>query len=132
MAEIQLLEAALRRSVSGEVRFDSGARAAYASDASNYRQVPIAVVLPRSSEDIVAAVAACREHAAPILARGGGTSQCGQGVNAAVVIDCSKYMGRVLAIDPAARSARVEPGTVCDALRDAAERHGLTLRPATP
>jgi FAD/FMN-containing dehydrogenase/Fe-S oxidoreductase len=129
MVVIQLLEEALRRDVSGEVRFDAGAKAAYASDASNYRQVPIAVVLPRSSEDIVAAVAACREHAAPILARGGGTSQCGQGVNAAVVIDCSKYMGRVLAIDPVARSARVEPGAVCDALRDAAEAHGLTFAP---
>ncbi len=119
----------MRRDVSGEVRFDAGAKAAYASDASNYRQVPIGVVLPRSAADIVAAVAACREHAAPILARGGGTSQCGQGVNAAVVIDCSKYMGRVLSIDPAARLARVEPGAVCDALRDAAEAHRLTFAP---
>ena len=126
---IRLLEAALRRCVSGEVRVDAGARAAYASDASNYRQVPIAVVLPRSVEDIAAAVAACRAHAAPILARGGGTSQCGQGVNAAVVIDCSKYLGRVLAIDPEARLARVEPGAVCDALRDAAEAHFLTFAP---
>src|SRR5258706_2708425 len=129
MVVIQLLEEALRRDVSGEVRFDAGAKAAYASDASNYRQVPIAVVLPRSSDDIVAAVAACREHAAPLLARGGGTSQCGQGVNAAVVIDCSKYLGRVLAVDAAARLARVEPGAVCDVLRDAAEAHGLTFAP---
>jgi FAD/FMN-containing dehydrogenase len=68
---------------------------------------------------------ACRAD----LARGGGTSQCGQGVNAAVVIDCSKYMGRVLAIDPAARIARVETGAVCDALRDAAEAHRLTFAP---
>ena len=76
----------------GEVRFDAGARAAYASDASNYRQVPIGVVLPRTVEDIVAAVAACREHEVPILARGGGTSLCGQTVNVAVVIDSSKYL----------------------------------------
>ena len=78
------------------MRFDDGARAAYSADASNYRQVPIGVVLPRSVDDIVAALAACREHGAPILARGGGTAQCGQGVNVGVVIDCSKYLHRVL------------------------------------
>lgn len=114
------LEAALRAAVQGEVRFDAGARAAYASDASNYRQVPIGVVLPRSVGDILAAVAACREHAAPVLARGGGTSLCGQSVNVAVVLDASKYMDRVLELDAASRTARVEPGLVCDALRAAA------------
>ncbi len=123
------LEAALRAALKGEVRFDAGARAAYASDASNYRQVPIGVVLPRSAEDIVAAVAACREHGAPILARGGGTSLCGQTVNVAVVIDTSKYLDAVLELDVASRTARVEPGVVCDALRGAAERHGLTFGP---
>src|SRR5688572_18246649 len=126
---LQRLEAALRASLAGEVRFDAGARAAYASDASNYRQVPIGVVLPRSAADVEAALAACRDHGAPVLARGGGTSQCGQGVNAAVVIDCSKYMDRVLHVDAHARLARVEPGTVCDALREAAEVHGLTFAP---
>jgi FAD/FMN-containing dehydrogenase/Fe-S oxidoreductase len=123
------LEAALRAALKGEVRFDNGARAAYASDASNYRQVPIGVVLPRSSADVVAAVAACRDHQAPILARGGGTSLCGQTVNVAVVIDSSKYLDRVLELDAAARLARVEPGVVCDALRASAERHGLTFAP---
>ncbi|HEX2649104.1 MAG TPA: FAD-linked oxidase C-terminal domain-containing protein [Burkholderiales bacterium] len=123
------LQAALKRAVRGEVRFDAGARAAYASDASNYRQVPIGVVLPKSAEDIVATVAACREHGAPILARGGGTSLCGQTVNVAVVIDASKYLDRVLEIDAAARTARVQPGVVCDALRGAAERYGLTFAP---
>ena len=123
------LESALRAVVHGEVRFDPGARGAYASDASNYRQVPIGVVLPRSAEDIVATVAACREHGAPILARGGGTSLCGQTVNVAVVIDASKYLDRVLELDAASRTARVEPGVVCDALRDAAEVHGLTFGP---
>ncbi|HEY8068008.1 MAG TPA: FAD-binding and (Fe-S)-binding domain-containing protein [Burkholderiales bacterium] len=113
----------------GEVRFDAGARAAYASDASNYRQVPIGVVLPRTVEDIVAAVAACREHGVPILARGGGTSLCGQTVNVAVVIDSSKYLDRVLELDAASRTARVEPGVVCDALRASAERYGLTFAP---
>ena len=123
------LESALRDALEGEVRFDKGARAAYASDASNYRQVPIGVVLPRSIEDIVATVAACRAHGAPILARGGGTSLCGQTVNVAVVIDSSKYLDRVLELDARARLARVEPGVVCDALRVSAELHGLTFGP---
>jgi len=129
VSDVRAIEAALRSAVRGEVRFDAGARAAYSADASNYRQVPIGVVLPRSVEDIVATVAACRAHGAPILARGGGTSQCGQSVNVAVVIDASKYLDRVLEVDPAARTARVEPGVVCDSLRAAAERHGLTFAP---
>ncbi|HTP62255.1 MAG TPA: FAD-linked oxidase C-terminal domain-containing protein [Burkholderiales bacterium] len=123
------LESALRTALKGEVRFDGGARAAYASDASNYRQVPIGVVLPRSADDIAAAVAACRAHDAPILARGGGTSLCGQAVNVAVVIDSSKYLDQVLELDVASRTARVEPGVVCDALRGAAEKYGLTFGP---
>ena len=123
------LQRALAAHGGGEVRFDAGARAAYAADASNYRQVPIGVVLPRTVEGIVAGVAACRAHGVPVLARGGGTSQCGQGVNVAVVFDCSKYLDRVLAVNATARIARVEPGTVCDTLRDAAEREGLTFGP---
>jgi FAD/FMN-containing dehydrogenase/Fe-S oxidoreductase len=111
------------------VRFDAGARAAYASDASNYRQVPIGVVLPRSAEDMAAALAACRAHGVPVLARGGGTSLCGQSVNVAVVIDCSKYLDRVASIDARSRTALVEPGVVCDSLRAAAEVHGLTFGP---
>ena len=123
------LESALRAAVAGEVRFDRGARAAYAADASNYRQVPVGVVLPRSVEDIVAAVRACHEHGAPVLPRGCGTSLNGQTVNVAVVLDCSKYLNRVLDIDARSRLARVEPGVVCDTLRDAAERHALTFAP---
>ena len=123
------LEAALAAAVAGEVRFDAGARAAYASDASNYRQVPIGVVLPRSAGDMAAALAVCRAHGAPVLARGGGTSLCGQSVNVAVVIDCSKYMDRVASIDARLRTALVEPGVVCDSLRAAAEVHGLTFGP---
>ena len=123
------LRSALKRVMAGEVRFDAGARAAYASDASNYRQVPIGVVLPKTIDDIAAAVAACRDHGAPVLARGAGTSLCGQSVNVAVVIDASKYLDRVVEIDAAARLARVEPGVVCDALRASAERYGLTFAP---
>ena len=129
MVGFQRLGAALGTAIAGEVRFDAAARAAYASDASNYRQVPVGVVLPRTVEDVVAAVALCRSHDAAILARGAGTSMCGQSVNAAVVVDCSKYLDRVLAIDAASRSARVEPGAVCDALNEAAQAHGLTFAP---
>ncbi|HEY5635853.1 MAG TPA: FAD-binding and (Fe-S)-binding domain-containing protein [Burkholderiales bacterium] len=123
------LERALRESLEGEVRFEPGSRAAYAADASNYRQVPIGVVLPRTIADVEKTLELCRAHGAPVLARGGGTAQNGQSVNVAVVVDCSKYLNRVLGVDPAARRARVEPGAVCDALRGAAEEHGLTFAP---
>ena len=129
MVDVQRLAQALRKQTTGEVRFDDGARAAYSYDASNYRQVPLGVVLPKHVDDIVAALAVCREHGAPVLARGGGTAQSGQGVNVGVVIDCSKYLHRVLSVDARSRTARVEPGAVCDALRDAAEREGLTFAP---
>jgi len=85
-----VLESALRRNVRGEVRFDNGSRALYATDGSNYRQVPIAVVIPRDSDDAIAAVSICREHGAPVLCRGGGTSLAGQCCNVAVVLDFSK------------------------------------------
>jgi len=123
------LEAALRRHLRGEVRFDSGSRAVYATDGSNYRQVPIGVVVPRDKEDVLATVALCRDHRAPLLARGGGTSLAGQCCNAAIVMDFSKYMASILEIDPARRIARVEPGVVLDTLRAAAEKHHLTFAP---
>ncbi len=123
------LAAALAAVISGEVRFDAGSRAVYSADASNYRQIPIGVVLPKSAEDVAAAVRVCREHGVPLLPRGGGTSQCGQCVNVAVVIDFSKYMGNVVSIDATGRTALVQPGTVCDALKSAAEGHGLTFGP---
>ena len=130
-AEVQTaaLASALAAAIGGEVRFDAGSRAVYSADASNYRQIPIGVVLPRTFEDVVAAVRICREHGAPLLPRGGGTSQCGQCVNVAVVLDFSKYLGSVVSVDAAARTALVQPGTVCDALKSAAEAHGLTFGP---
>ncbi|MGN6390560.1 MAG: FAD-binding protein, partial [Burkholderiaceae bacterium] len=82
--EAAAFEAALRAAVAGEVRFDAGSRAMYAADASNYRQVPIAVVVPRDVRDVEAALAVCRRFGVPVLPRGGGTSQCGQAVNVAV------------------------------------------------
>ncbi|HUH13303.1 MAG TPA: FAD-binding and (Fe-S)-binding domain-containing protein, partial [Longimicrobiales bacterium] len=111
------------------VRFDAQARALYATDASNYRQVPIGLVRPRDTEDVVAALAVCREHGAPVLTRGGGTSLAGQGCNAAVVLDFSRHMNRVLDVDPASRTARVEPGAILDSLRTAANTHALTFGP---
>jgi len=119
----------LQASVRGEVRFDSGSRALYATDASNYRQIPIGVVCPRSTDDVVATIALCRAHGVLLLARGGGTSLAGQCCNAAVVMDLSKYVNRVLSIDANRRIALVEPGVVLDRVREAANRHGLTFGP---
>ncbi len=119
----------LTRAIKGEVRFDNGSRALYSTDGSNYRQVPIGVVVPRDAEDIVRTVALCRAHGAPILARGGGTSLAGQCCNIAVVIDCSKYMRGILKLDPKRKQARAQPGVVLDDLRGAAEKHHLTFAP---
>jgi hypothetical protein len=98
-------------------------------DASNYRQVPIGLVIPVDEADVIAAVAVCRKFGAPILSRGGGTSLAGQGCNAAVVFDFSKYLNRIVELDPEQRFARVQSGLVLDTLRDAAEEHGLTFAP---
>lgn len=127
--DAEKIEADLRRSIKGEVRFDRGSRALYATDGSNYRQVPIGVVIPEDVDDVVATVAACRRHNAPVLSRGGGTSLTGGCCNVAVVIDFSKKMHRVLEVDPARRIARVQPGTPLDHLRYEAEKHGLTFAP---
>jgi FAD/FMN-containing dehydrogenase/Fe-S oxidoreductase len=124
-----LLAADLQREVRGEVRFDDGARALYATDASNYRQVPIGVVVPRDAHDVIATVALARKHGAPILARGGGTSLAGQCCNVAVVLDFSKYMHAIPEMNPQARFARVQPGIILDDLRNAAEKHNLTFGP---
>src|SRR5574337_879641 len=119
----------LRAQVRGEVRFDEGSRALYATDSSNYRQVPIGVVIPRDVEDVTNAVAVCRLHGAPILSRGAGTSLAGQCCNVAVVIDMSKYMNTVIEIDPQNRLARTQPGIILDDLRHAAEQFHLTFGP---
>jgi FAD/FMN-containing dehydrogenase/Fe-S oxidoreductase len=123
------LERQLKRAVKGEVRFDDGSRAMYATDASNYRQVPIGLVIPRDIADVEATLAACRALGAPVLSRGGGTSLAGQCCNVALVVDFSKYVNRILALDPATKSASVEPGIVLDRVREAAELHHLTFAP---
>ena len=123
------LAEALRIRIRGDVRFDRGTLALYATDGSNYRQVPIGVVLPRDVDDVLAAVALCRQFGAPLLCRGGGTSLAGQCCNVAVILDFSKYMAGILEIDPVRRIARVQPGVVLDTLRAAAEKHHLTFAP---
>ena len=124
-----MLAADLRDAIAGDVRFEAGERALYATDASNYRHVPIGVVIPRTTDDVVNALDVCRRHGAPVLARGAGTSIAGQCCNAAVVIDSSKHLNRVVAIDPSAHTARVQPGLTLDDLRHAANAHGLTFGP---
>ncbi|WP_210576991.1 FAD-binding and (Fe-S)-binding domain-containing protein [Streptomyces sp. GESEQ-4] len=106
-----------------------GATGLYAYDASNYRVPPRAVAFPRGADDVVAVVRACRETGVPVTARGGGTSMAGNAVGPGVVLDFSRYMNRILDIDPAARTARVEAGVILDALRDATAPHGLTFGP---
>ena len=128
-SDSQKLESLLKKTVRGEVRFDASSRALYATDASNYRQVPIGLVIPRDADDVEATVAGCRAIGAPILARGGGTSLSGQCCNVAVVLDFSKYLNQIVALDPASKRARVEPGIVLDRVRDAAEVHHLTFAP---
>jgi FAD/FMN-containing dehydrogenase len=123
------LARALCDAIEGEVRFDAGSRALYATDASNYRQVPIGVVIPRSSEDVVKIVAVCQRFDVPIVSRGGGTSLAGQGCNVAVLIDFSKYLNRLRSLDAGARTAEVEPGCILDNLRSAAEEQHLTFGP---
>jgi FAD/FMN-containing dehydrogenase/Fe-S oxidoreductase len=129
MTSIASLESQLRSTIEGEVRFDAGTRAAYATDASNYRQVPVGVVIPRHEGDVIAALSLAREASMPILARGGGTSLAGQACNAALVLDFSRYMNRVLAIDPDTRTAQVEPGVVQSHLNSALAPHGLFFAP---
>ena len=127
--EADSLARQLRTTIKGEVRFNRGSRAAYSMDASNYRQIPIGVVVPRDEADVITTVSICRKFGAPILSRGGGTSLAGQGCNVAVVLDFSKHLNRILELDPAGRFARVQPGLVLDTLRDAAEKYGLTFAP---
>ncbi len=127
--DIKGLERRLKETIKGEVRFDAGTRGMYSHDASNYRMVPIGVVIPRDEEDAVRSVAAAKEFGAPLLSRGGGTAIPGQGVNNALMLDFSKYMHAVVEIDPEKKIGVVQPGCILDSLRDAAIKHGLTFGP---
>ncbi|SEF19673.1 FAD/FMN-containing dehydrogenase [Amycolatopsis pretoriensis] len=123
------LAAALRERVAGEVRFDRGTRAAYSTDASNFRQVPIGVVVPKTPDDAVAAIAVAREFGAPVLSRGGGTSLAGQCTNTAVVLDFSKYCTELESVDADARTCVVQPGIVLDELNRQLADTGLRFGP---
>lgn len=98
-------------------------------DASNYRRVPLGVLAPRDAEDIAAALTVCQEYGVPVVPRGGGTSIAGQATGTGLVLDLTRHLRSILALDPAARTATVQPGVILDDLRAAAARHGLTFGP---
>ena len=129
MATIDTQARELERSIDGEVHFDRGTLTVYSTDASNYRQIPIGVIAPRHDGDIATALRIARENSLPILARGGGTSLAGQTTNAALVLDFSKFMNRIIGIDADRRIATVEPGVVQSHLNDAAAPFGLFFAP---
>jgi FAD/FMN-containing dehydrogenase/Fe-S oxidoreductase len=119
------LEVRLRREIRGEVLFDAFSRGRYATDASIYQIEPLGVVVPRGREDAAVAIAIAREEGVPVLPRGAGTSQCGQTVASALVLDCSRHMDQVVSVDVEARRARVEPGVVLDRLNRSLRPHKL-------
>ncbi|WKN16576.1 FAD-binding oxidoreductase [Streptomyces sp. JUS-F4] len=121
--------AALRSAVRGTSDFGATARALTTMDASNHRRVPLGVLAPRDAEDIAAALAVCREHGVPVVARGGGTSIAGQATGTGLVLDLTRHLRTVLDLDPATRTAVVQPGVILDDLRAAAAPHGLTFGP---
>ncbi len=129
MGSIAGLESALHQRLEGEVRFDRSAKALYATDASNYRQIPLGIVIPRHQGDVENALELARENSIPVLARGGGTSLAGQACNAALVIDFSKYMNAIRAVDSDARIAIVEPGVVPAMLNASLAPQGLFFAP---
>src|ERR1700687_1862429 len=129
MASINLLRDKLAASIEGDVRFDAAARAIYSTDASNYRRVPIGVVVPRHDGDVIRAIELARENAIPLLPRGGGTALGGQTANTALVIDFSQYMNAITRIDAENRVAVVQPGVVQTQLNAAAAPYRLFFAP---
>jgi FAD/FMN-containing dehydrogenase/Fe-S oxidoreductase len=127
--DVRGLEQQLRKAVVGEVRFDRLDRALYSTDASVYQIVPLGVVLPKTDADVIATLRACTDFRVPLTARGGGTSQAGQPIGPGIILDCSKYLNRVLEINAAERWARVQPGCVLDDLNLAVKPHSLQFAP---
>jgi FAD/FMN-containing dehydrogenase/Fe-S oxidoreductase len=123
------LERELSGKIAGELRTDRLARALYATDASIYQIVPDGVVFPKSPEDVIATVQTCGRYGVPVTARGAGTGLTGAAVNRGLQMDCSRHLNRILALDPEARTARVEPGVVLDELNAALRPHGLQFAP---
>jgi FAD/FMN-containing dehydrogenase/Fe-S oxidoreductase len=127
--EAEQLEQQLRAKIRGEIRFDAASKALYATDGSNYRHIPIGVVIPLDEADVITAVQICHAANAPLLSRGAGTSLAGQGCNFAVILDFSKYLNGMGPIDPKTKTVHVQPGIVLDRVRDAAEKFNLTFAP---
>lgn len=123
------VERTLRAELRGEVDFGAAARALVTMDASNYRRVPLGVVAPRDADDVAAALRVCAAAGVPVVPRGGGTSIAGQATGVGVVLDLTRHMNALLSVDPAARTAVVQPGLVLDRLRDAVRPYGLTFGP---
>jgi len=119
------IAARLSRAVEGDVLFDAGSRGRYATDASIYQVEPVGVLVPKTIDDVRAAIAICREERVPVLPRGAGSSQCGQTVGAALVIDDSKHLSRIAGFDRDAMTVTVEPGVVLDQLNAWLKPHGL-------
>ena len=128
-SSVPVLQDELRRRVEGEVRFDEGSRALYSTDASNYRLIPLGVVVPRHEGDVIAALALARENEVAILPRGGGTSLAGQTCNRALVLDFSKYLNSIRVLDAARSLAVVEPGVILSQLNSAAAKYDLQFAP---
>ena len=127
--DVEGLRRTLDETVEGEVRFDAGSIAMYANDASNFRQVPLGMVVPMTLDDVVAAHRACARFGAPVLNRGGGTSLSGETVNYAVVVDSSKYLTRIGETDVRARTVTVEPGAINEQVNVHTGRQGLVFGP---
>ena len=129
MAQTTELESDLKKAIRGEARFDAYSRVLYSTDASIYRIEPLGVVLPRDRDDVIAALDVARRHRVPIIPRGAGTGLAGQAIGRGLIFDFSKYMNRVLDINPEARRARVQPGVVLDELNQQLKPHGLFFPP---
>src|SRR5258708_36661584 len=119
------LERRLGAAITGDVFFDPFNRGRYATDASFYQIMPLGVVVPRSLDEALRALAICRNDGRIVPPRGGGTSQCGQTVNDGIVIDFSKHLNRIISLDVGNRSCVVEPGIVLDDLNRQLKKHGV-------
>ncbi|HYV34573.1 MAG TPA: FAD-binding oxidoreductase, partial [Gemmataceae bacterium] len=119
----------LRKHVQGEVRFDTTSRKLYSTDASIYRIEPLGVVIPRTAEDVHATIQVAIEMHVPITPRGGGTSLSGQSIGPGIVLDCSKYLHNILAVDKEARSVRIQPGVVLDQLNRHLAKYDMQFGP---
>src|SRR5262245_66292468 len=121
------LRTVLAAQLEGEVRFDQISQALYSTDASVYQILPLGIVIPKTRDDVIRTINVCRQFGVSITARGGGTSQAGQAIGAGLQLDFSKYLHKVLALDPDAKTVRVEPGIVLDELNAFLRAYGLGL-----